>query len=95
MGHHQDGVQPVVRLHRGREERATEQHQRRRLEAIAQQRFREMLGLKNISFKFAHCYTFLEHNSKWKLREQEVPPPKHKLIELKDAEEDDVLYPCI
>ncbi|KAM0856310.1 hypothetical protein ACQ4PT_049211 [Festuca glaucescens] len=60
-------------------------------DAIAQQRFREMPGLKGIPFKFAHCYTLLEHNLKWKLREQEAPPPKHKLVELEDAEEDDVL----
>jgi hypothetical protein len=44
-------------------------------EAIAQQRFREMPGLKHVPFKFAHCYALLEH----------------KLIELEDVEEDDVL----
>lgn len=48
-----------------------------------------MPGLKDIPFKFVHCYTLLEHNSKWKLREQEAPPPKHELVELEDAEEDD------
>jgi hypothetical protein len=50
-----------------------------------------MPGLKNIPFKFAHCYALLEHNPKWKLREQEAPPSKHKLIKLEDTEEDDVL----
>jgi hypothetical protein len=42
-------------------------------------------------FKFPHCYTLLEHHPKWKLREQEAPPPRHKLNELEDVEEDDVL----
>jgi hypothetical protein len=60
-------------------------------DAIAQQRFWKMSCLKGMPFKVAHCYTLFEHNPKWKLREQKAPPPKHKLVELEDAEEDDVL----
>ncbi|KAK1652799.1 hypothetical protein QYE76_070604 [Lolium multiflorum] len=60
-------------------------------DAIAQQRYREMPRLKGKPFTFRHCYTLLEHNPKWKLREQEAPPPRHKLVELEDVEEDDVL----
>jgi hypothetical protein len=48
-----------------------------------------MPGLKHVPFKFAHCYALLENNPKWKLREQEAPPPKHKLTESEDAEEED------
>ncbi|XP_047078866.1 probable histidine kinase 2 [Lolium rigidum] len=58
---------------------------------IAQRRYKDMPGLKGKPFKFWHCYALLEHNEKWKLREQEAPPPRHKLVELEDAEEDDVL----
>jgi hypothetical protein len=60
-------------------------------DAIAQTRYMEMPGLKGKPFTLRHCYSLLEHNPNWKLREQEAPPPRHKLIELEDVEEDDVL----
>jgi hypothetical protein len=50
-----------------------------------------MPGLKHVPFKFSHSDALLEHNPKWKLREQEAPPPKHKLIDLEEVEEDDVI----
>ncbi|KAK1620468.1 hypothetical protein QYE76_025985 [Lolium multiflorum] len=58
---------------------------------IVQIRYKDMPTSKGKPFTYNHCYTTLEHNEKWKMREQEAPPPRHKLIELEDAEEDDVI----
>jgi hypothetical protein len=58
---------------------------------IVQISYKDMPTLKGKPFTYNHCYTILEHNDKWKIREQEAPPPRHKLIELEDAEEYDVI----
>jgi hypothetical protein len=58
---------------------------------IVQIRYKDMPMSKGDPFTFKHFYAILEHNEKWKMIEQEELPPRHKLFELEDAKEDDVL----
>jgi hypothetical protein len=43
---------------------------------IAQQRYKDMKTSENQFFTLHHCWKILEHNQKWKLRDQEAPPPR-------------------
>jgi hypothetical protein len=47
-----------------------------------------MAGSKGKPFVLQHCYTILEHCSKWKERDQEIKPKKGTLLELDDSEDE-------
>mgnify|MGYP000853271524 FL=1 len=47
-----------------------------------------MAGSKGKSFPFMHCWAFLQHLDKWKLRDQESAPKKSDMLKMDDSDEE-------
>jgi hypothetical protein len=53
-------------------------------------RYRDMAASRNKPFSLQHCWTLLEDSEKWRLRDQEAPPPKiGSAINLDEEDEED------
>ena len=49
--------------------------------------FKQSFGFKEKSFTLGHCRVLLKDNEKWTLRDNESPPKKGYIVNLKDDEE--------
>jgi hypothetical protein len=52
------------------------------VEKIAMERYKQVPSSKGMSFMLQYCWKLIEHNEKWKLREQEEAPQKGAMVQL-------------
>ncbi|XBI13147.1 hypothetical protein VPH35_139920 [Triticum aestivum] len=57
-------------------------------EKYADLRYKDMAGSKGKSFPFMHCWAFLQHLDKWKLRDQESAPKKLDMLKMDDSDDE-------